>query len=183
MRVNVSVDPGVVTLGFAVWDGKTWGEKRGGRCPIPIHAEALNVSFGRSRGDSKTGQLGSEHAALKVAGHLKKRLAKYDHIDQLICEKMEFRSTHTGIAAVDDVLMVAFACGCIAQVAADLKANFHAAPVSIWKGNLTKQQVVRRIINNRWGGSEPPDFLSDPDKPSHDWDAVGIGLWAMGFFE
>lgn len=175
MRVNVSVDPGVVTLGYAVWNGEKWGSK-----PLmPIIAGVYNAEFGRWKDGNKIG--GQEQAALKVTKWLRERLKKFSQIDQIICEKMEFRSTHTGIAAVDDVLAVAFACGCVAQLAAELRASFHPAPVSVWKGNLTKQMVARRCVK-RWGGIVPV-FLSDVDSPSHDWDAVGIGLWAQGFFE
>jgi hypothetical protein len=178
-RVNVSVDPGVVTLGYAVWDGSEWGNKFQGICPAPIAAGVYNASFGRWKEKGNIG--GQEQAALKVTGWLRDKLKRFGRIDQIICEKMEFRSTHTGIAAVDDVLAVAFACGCVAQLAAELHASYHPAPVSIWKGNLTKVMVSRRCAK-RWGGVVP-DFLSDVDTPSHDWDAVGIGLWAQGFFE
>lgn len=188
-RICVSVDPGVVTLGFAIWDARTWG---GAVVPQPLQTGAFNLKWGRqSIGSDRSPREGAEQAALKVVEYLERQItkSKWGHVDQVWCERMEFRSNHVGIAAIDDVLNVAFACGAVGHMAGKLGAAFHPAPVSIWKGNMTKLQVATRILK-RWGLQDHDEemqtlggMLSDPQAPSHDWDAVGIGLFGQGFFE
>ena len=168
-RFIVSVDPGVVTLGVAVWNAADAFKSKTPR-PCSAHAYTLSREFKGS----------PYHKALRMGEYVRKEIAGFT-IDQLICEVMEFRSNARGVAAIDDVLNVSFACGVMAQVAVEHGAAFQPAPVSQWKGQLSKEQVARRILK-KWGG-QLPEFLSDPSKPSHDWDAVGIGLWSMGFFE
>ena len=100
---------------------------------------------------------------------------------------MEFHSSARGIAAATDVFEVCFTCGVIAGLAAELSASFKAIPVSEWKGQLSKKQVVHRILK-RWALSEDDpieeitlgNVLTWP--ASHDWDSVGIGLHIAGVF-
>lgn len=179
----VTIDPGTMTAGLAVWSGKLWGIKNG-IVPRPILVCVTNGSGWRKD------QHGPEwtQSTLRVVEWIEIQTQHLNTIHQVWVEQMEFRSTHQGLAAVDDVLKVAFVCGAIAQWAVSKGASFHAAPVSWWKGNLSKQQVARRILK-RWGVEDLDKekglkcMLSDPEKPSHDWDAIGIGLWAQGFFE
>lgn len=167
-RVIVGVDPGFVSLGLAFFDAKARERKT---VPKPFHTATFSLKASL-KGDT-------EHSALKI-GDIFRRALEGHRVEIIYCERMEFQPGARGHSAVNDILGVAFACGIFAAIAKDIIASYHAAPVSRWKGQLSKAQVVRRIVK-KWDG-EIPDTLSAKEHPSHDWDAVGIGLWGMGFF-
>lgn len=52
-------------------------------------------------------------------------------------------------------------------------ASFQVVPVRQWKGQLPKEVVIQRI-RKYLGEKNCKEFKADV------WDAVGIGLWAMG---
>lgn len=180
-RVIVSIDPGTVTLGLAIFDAKA---RERSKTPRPLFATAHNLS-GAHRG-------GSAQNAFRMGDIFKNAVDGY-RVEIVYCEQMEYLPSARGQAAITDVLGVAFACGVFGRIATELKAGFHPVPVTKWKGQLSKDQVARRILK-KWGIEAPRNhlgrdedaplsFLSDPRSPSHDWDAVGIGLYGMGFFE
>lgn len=172
----VAIDPGIVTAGYAVFRARDFN---GDECPRPIFAAEHTLEIRKKASSPETN-------ALKMVSIVERGLRSY-RVEQIHCERMEFRSNAQGIAAIDDVLGVQFACGAYARLAVELGAAYHPAPVSQWKGQLSKEQVVSRILK-RWSAGkaleakETLKLLSSPDHPSHDWDAVGIGLWAAGHF-
>lgn len=184
--VIVSIDPGAASLGCAAWDRSEWlkfpyGPNWQSRVPRPVKADAFEATRKGSIEDK------AEEMAACFRAFICPLTVRAVH-----CEKMEFRPNARGVAAIADVLAVAFACGRFAEIANAAGATFHFHPVSKWKGQLSKSQVVTRCLK-RWGfsgstdrvlrdGVFPSDLLTDPAKPSHDWDAVGIGLFAMGAF-
>lgn len=88
-----------------------------------------------------------------------------------------FFESPTGQASARSESLVKLACA-VGWVAAyldvrDIDNTF--VPVNQWKGQLTKPAVERRI-KAILGADACKEFTS------HDWDAVGIGLYAKGFF-
>lgn len=180
-RVIAAIDPGTVTMGLALFDAKA---RERSKTPRPLFAAAHTM------GASHRG--GAEQNAFRM-GDVFRNAVKGYRLEIVYCERMEFLPSARGHAAITDVLGVAFACGVLGQISRELKATFHAVPVTKWKGQLSKDQVARRILK-KWGmegpckkscpcDDAPLSFMSDPRSPSHDWDAVGIGLFGMGFFE
>lgn len=178
MKVCVAIDPGIVTVGYAIFKSSMF--RPGKECPRPVAAGA-HVLPGRLKRSAP------ETNALRMVAIVERVIRAY-RVEQVWCERMEFRSTAAGLAAVNDILGVQFACGAYAKLAEQIGAAYHPAPVSQWKGQLSKQQVVDRVLK-RWNHNTDPgrnddtlEFLSSFDYPSHDWDAVGIGLWGAGWF-
>lgn len=185
-RVILSIDPGTVTLGGAVWPASASTAKK---IPKPLHTFAHTLNA-KDKGGKFNGLKSAPWAnSIRLGTFVEDLLDREDWlVEQVVCEQMEFRSNAQGVAAIADVMNVVFTCGVFAQIAKQRSASFRAAPVSRWKGQLTKEQVAKRILK-KWEKAYD-DYteldaigLSDWRHPSHDWDAVGIGLWAMGFFE
>ena len=71
------------------------------------------------------------------------------------------------VAGKGDIVKLAFFVG---HVCAGLQVPFHLVEVRQWKGQLPKDVVIRRIKK----------ILPDVKATSHDWDAIGIGLFKKG---
>jgi hypothetical protein len=80
----------------------------------------------------------------------------------------------TAVAASGSLVKLSMATGAMAQVAWGKGAEVKMAPVVQWKGQLPKKVVNKRICKLL--------KCSSRAYTSHAWDAVGIGLWAKGFF-
>lgn len=82
----------------------------------------------------------------------------------------------TGLVASKkgDLGKLQFIIGAFAQCAHTRGCSVHLAPVTVWKGQLSKETVNRRVVA----------VLGDPacrTFNSHAWDAVGIGMWFKGW--
>lgn len=174
-QVIVSIDPGVKTLGLCVWDVQytVRGDLdfrrspfRGGHAPRPIYAEAVEFTP-RSLPD----------AAEAITDYLHDTLTPFRPTHAVI-ERMEFfGGTARGIAATVDVLDVAAMTGAMTVFFQQRGAIVTLTPVRTWKGQLSKDQVSRRLLK-KWGLDEMPlESLK-----SHAIDAAGIGLHFMGKF-
>lgn len=100
---------------------------------------------------------------------------------RVVCEwPQTFSGSDKGEAASRSgiVAELAFSVGCIAQFADSKGAEFMLAPVSQWKGQMSKDLVSRRIVKKL--GETCYNVLSK--RISHNWDACGIGLWSKGMF-
>lgn len=101
-------------------------------------------------------------------------------IPVVVCECPQFFGGAGGemVAARGDLVKLSIAVGAMVGQAQKMvhAVDFWPVEVNTWKGQLKKEIVNKRIL--RTLGASFCDGLH-----SHDWDAVGIGLWARGDFK
>lgn len=111
---------------------------------------------------------------------LNSHLETNDTITEVACEMPQFFLNQRGFdtASRGDLTEMCFCVGRVAGAAEHvLGADFRPIPVVKWKGQLPKAVVVKRISK-----LVDTSLLSPQSKPSHDWDACGIGLFVKGKF-
>ena len=157
----VAIDPGV-SAGVAVFDK---------------HSKRL-VSAIVVKGRGRTW----EERVCDVARQVGRIVEEFDcpevgnSIARMVCEYPAFMPTLGGIkiAKRGDLVKLAHAVG----VLHGMFNHMEMVPVRNWKGQASKD-----VINNRTvrvvSASERKAAGMSVDR-SHDWDAVGIGLWALG---
>ena len=179
-RVNVvAVDTGLSALGYAVWlNVKT---------PSTTVVAPMTCGVIKGKNTKSNDPLSWVKDADQIITDFYSALdgTGYFNIDPYpICEPPpcyqvlewpEFRSSSMGLAAASSVLKLAYMCGMHGGV-----ANPHVkhvlAPVRDWKGQLPKEIVNKRIVRAIGRTAEDGTKFG-----SHAWDAVGIGLWWLGF--
>jgi Holliday junction resolvasome RuvABC endonuclease subunit len=152
----LSIDPGLSGTGWAEWwDGKL---TRVGVVPATKTPES--------------GLLADQ--CEQVADRLKRMLDKPLFMDEVYIEMPQMMTNVKGIAAqAGAVYKLAFLVGYLAREF--LPGTVHTVTVAEWKGQLPKDVVQRRIERDL--GKRTCEKLNIK---SHAWDAVGIGLWAVG---
>lgn len=170
-RYAVSVDPGLNGTGLAIWGIGTWGLREAPR-------EILTL-YGRSK-HMATEPLTWDETAKQITGKFKRIFAEgvFTPVTHVYIEMPEvFDGSAKGYAAnvKGDLFKLSFLIGNLAQVAWENSADLTLYPVTYWKGQLPKAVVIERIKK-----TIPTIIQKDPH--SHMWDAIGIGLFAKGFF-
>lgn len=155
----VTIDPGV-EIGWAVWSREHWTTKR-----APIATGVIT---------RRAPQWGL--ALKKAVRALFKELDNFWIVDSFMEWPAFFESSKGQVTARSEAL-VKLSCG-VGWIAGyldvrDIDNKF--IPVNQWKGQLTKPAVERRI-KRILGADACKGFTS------HDWDAVGLGLYAQGLF-
>lgn len=155
----VTIDPGV-EMGWAVWSRANWATK----C-APIETGVIT---------RRAPQWGV--AMRKAVRAMFKELDRFWIIDSFV-EWPAFFESSKGYASAKSESLVKLACavGWIAGYLDIRDINNKFVSVGQWKGQLTKPAVERRI-KGILGANACKGFTS------HDWDAVGIGLYAQGLF-
>lgn len=155
----LAVDPGI-NLGWAFWpEGKKYPTQCG---VIKPHKKFEDFSV-------------SMHSTIHQFGKIVLRLKpKY-----VVCEWPQSFTSVGGRAAAGagSIIKLAFGIGQVALVAIVCKAKFISVPVAQWKGNLSKQIVIKRIKKRL-----PESRIEYLEPESHAWDAIGIGLFCKGLF-
>lgn len=166
MDVRLSLDPGLTGMGLAVWEERTWADRR---AVAPLCSQTFEPS-----GKMDWEQRGQDYA---------ERLGRYlftqsFEVVEAYCEFPIFYASSPGghmAAATGDLLKLTYSVGCLAGAIAP--GHFHAIKVPDWKGQLSKRLVEDRI--RKLLGNEKCDELGIT---SHGWDAVGVGLYERGLF-
>ena len=171
----VSVDPGTATAGVCVWSSVKWARS----CKLGTLAagpeDAISISLPRSSGGLYV------ERAFQLKERVKDFLQPYQtRVERLIVEEMAIYPGR--MDAAQDVLGISFFCGVLASDFWALGAEVEMAPVINWKGNMKKGMTAKRIQRRFEEAGLETDKLTSIGKPGHDWDACGIGLWAMGLF-
>jgi hypothetical protein len=101
-------------------------------------------------------------------------LCKLTRVRRIVCEWPKFHECAPGqvVAATGSLVKLACSVGMIMEVARRHQASFVPIEIADWKGQMTKKAVEARILKR---------FPLLPLK-SHEYDAVGIGLYHKGFF-
>lgn len=153
---RISIDPGL-DAGFALWDEATWAQ-----CVAPVRADLW-----RGRGPAWQAR------AHSVANRFEAEICAGGCVGAY-CEFPTFYDNPGGhmVAKRGDLGKLYYVIGALGQVAERLDVPFELISVPEWKGQLPKAVVNNRIVQR----------IGALDIKSHSWDAVGIGLYAKGFF-
>ncbi len=166
----VTLDPGI-DCGFAVWQGETWYTGT-----LPVYAGVIKT-------DARSSWLTRFEGGLERLGDI---FEDWFPLTYVVCEWPQFYNTAKGaaVAGRDDLGKLYAWVGGAITVAHRESANFVPVNVAQWKGQLSKRVVCDRIEQTLGAGGVREIGLSPRKKGegSHDWDAVGIGLWAKGLF-
>lgn len=162
-KYAVSIDPGR-DLGYAIWDWKKWK-----KCVPPIAVGVIN---------SKREQHWTS-AVQTSMGLLAEVLEEYAPFGYGGVEWPQFYDSAQGhmVARRGDLNKLTYTVGyitCMLQALGCITTEL--VPVATWKGQLSKVVVNKRIVKVL-GAKRCTSFSS------HAWDAVGIGLYAKGYFE
>jgi Holliday junction resolvasome RuvABC endonuclease subunit len=149
-QVTLSVDPGLNSCGWALWDHELWP-------PVPMETGLITPK----RSDS----LGVRMA------HVQGKLYRRYPVTHLVVEMPHYQESMVGSFGWKTgdlqklVLLVGF-------LVADNWGAVTLVNPREWKGQLPKA-VVEERIRKRLGTKACAGFKKDI------WDAVGIGLWAL----
>lgn len=166
----VAIDCGVRKAGLAIW-----------KCPSKDRPTRPTVAMvvHNSLCEHESKPLRAVALAQLLTRKIKKYVALKSPVTVVI-EWPEFRAGNAvghAAAAKDDLTSMAANVGAIMGILRKPPMRLtYEVPVSTWKGQLPKQVVSKRIERaigrHDCAGNE---FVGDA------WDAVGIGLWALGF--
>ena len=172
-KMLVSVDVGMNALGWA-----RWLFHRGEKASPPSSCGVIKVPSRLVR-ETREGTAWSERFRWLMQEFQAEVWDQYQP-DAIALEWPEFRAASAmghAAAARDNLTQLAFAAGAHACMAflAGHRVEVRLVPVSEWKGTLPKHVVEGRIVKAI--GREAIDGTAFE---SHAWDAVGIGLHALG---
>ena len=149
----LSIDPGV-EFGWALWKSETWHVRE---APEDARVVIPPPYEWQERVEYGWNEL----------------LRAFHGVTDVYCEwPMYFGAASSAPSGTGDLLKLMFQVGGVARMTQELGARFHPIPVNDWKGQMPKSAVISRI-KKRLPGAE---------YNTHAWDAVGIGLYAKGYF-
>jgi len=161
LKKHLSVDPGSAGSGVALWDSEKYHEMQ-----MPRDLFSL-----LSR------QKTWENRVQDISEQLIVKIRPYEILTASI-EFPEFMEGVRGYAAAreESVTKLAFMVGVISEKLWRLGTEVKLIRPHEWKGQLTKHAVEARIIRRL------PEIKEKMNPRSHQWDAIGIGLYAKGHF-
>jgi len=160
----LSIDPGVAGTGVAVWSRIAWGHGK--------PTDVFNLYPRKDAGRDFTSKTCSLLKRLEESVDLKE-------VTEVWCEMPEFFQSAGGmmVASSGDLSKLTFMVGALAGHLWKYGIVFKTVCPTVWKGQLTKDMVIRKIQHII------PDIEKSMDPKSHSWDAIGIGLWAQNRFK
>jgi hypothetical protein len=169
VMVNLSIDPGIMGTGVAVWNAFShkWDQ------PVsPLACWNILPSKGEREWLEKAACISSQ-----IGGYIHNLQREGRTIACLYCEFPEFQDSVTGNASVrkGDLFKLCFLIGAIAEICWNNDIAFEPVKVSEWKGQLPKKTVIKRI-------KEIIPGVIELGPVSHSWDAIGLGLYKKGCF-
>jgi hypothetical protein len=168
----LSVDPGVNEAGFALWVEQAWYERSRPALPgetFVLKRRSRDTTFYR-RVEGILNQLDVRLRGIEITG-------LYTEFPIMFSGAVGYAVARRG-----DLTHLAFAVGMFAEWARGRVARFICYPVNEWIGQLPKDVMHQRVRSILLRYYRPRDVDSVLQRPSHHWDAVGIGLYAQGFF-
>lgn len=155
MRPLLAIDPGLNSLGWALWERKQVKSCAPSQVGLLKGPRKLDVpERARWLGD----------ALLDIIRH--------DIQFEVVSEFPAYHGSPLGWQT-GDLQKLTFLVGVIAGVLQP--RTFTIVTPREWKGQMPKDVVIRRLIK-RFGSEATIDWKKDA------WDAVGIGLWKLGRF-
>lgn len=173
-KIHVSIDPGV-EIGAAFWSAvKGWNK---------LTLPRLCCVF--------TGHGSWQEKCDQVLDKLELAIVENEfEIVSATIEYPSFMQGHGGMrtARSGDLVKLSYQCGRIHELFyRGLGVKACTVQVARWKGQLPKEQVNRRVLRmytKAFGKKALQELhaVGASRAQSHDWDAIGIGLWAKGYF-
>lgn len=163
MRV-LAIDPGFGGTGWALFDSNS------GVCPLPLRAGIITAS--------EIGQSGDlEDRMIRLSDRLRRIVFTFNRKPTVIAiELPKYMQSPTGHASASSgnltTLFMAVASCVAVQWQEEIKLKL--VPVNDWKGTMPKDLVKKRICKKL--------SCSKSAYSSHEWDAIGIGLYCLGLF-
>lgn len=161
-KIRISIDPGLSGAGIAIWSSKNWNTPKGLLSCYLLKATSRKKITWEMQGQ-------------KMALELQALIKGFD-VEKIYCEfPILYANNAKGLAAAANgsVMKLSYVVGCFATTVE--LGKFEAILVRDWKGQLSKEIIIRRI-KRKLGES----FCKSLSITSHCWDAVGIGLYAKG---
>ena len=150
----ISIDPGLSGTGWATWEGKT----------LTGHG-VLFYTAAKDTWENRAQQYAQSIISISDDADCKTLYIEYPSFFDSVGGTM--------VAKTGDLLKLTFLVGIICGYASTNFVDYVLVPVNQWKGQLPKQIVTERIIR-RLGEKQCLGIKT------HAWDAVGIGLHALG---
>jgi hypothetical protein len=164
----LSIDPGLTGTGWAYW----------------LHGELKEVGVLKA-GGKRDWWLRAADLAEQITELCEEREVGANRSVSVIAEFTEYHAAATSNMGwrTGDLQRLTFLCGIIAG--AILPRSYTPITTSGWKGQLPKDVAAKRV--EKIVGARRCRHLGLPEikrrSDTHAWDAVGIGLWALGKFE
>lgn len=157
----LAIDPGLHSMGVAYWP-------RGGFYLTPHWTALVKSKDPEVWTKSITGQIVELHSTICRA------LIPFKCRPKVVIELPAYHgSSAAGIAAAASIIKLSILVGGLAEHFRNHEIEVALIPVRDWKGQLPKEVVIHRI-RQKLGDANCKEFKKDI------WDAVGIGLFAMG---
>lgn len=172
IKYHLSIDPGVDGTGVAIWPAAGWTKD-----PTPEKAMVFSPSTYKGKSPWQV-------RCDSICDQLDEGLSHYgSEVGNVFLEYPAVMGGEGGTRAArsGNVVKLAYLTGRIHEVLRwGLDANIVPVEVGRWKGQTSKEKVIGHL--KRIVPSESRKYAGMTDPPSHDWDAVGIGLWAKGLY-
>lgn len=167
----LAVDPGVYS-GWAFWPK---GKKYPTRCGVIEPNTNLQKMKKLLTSNKEIDFFDKMHSTIHQLGKITLNLKP----EFVVVEWPQSFTSVGGRAATGagSIIKLAFGIGQVALMAYACQAKFVPVPVAQWKGNLSKQIVIKRIKKRLTQAR-----LEYLEPSSHAWDAIGIGLFCKGLF-
>lgn len=166
-KVHISIDPGIRGTGIAVWDADLWKHRSN---IYPIQTAVYEPP--------------QDEDWVLATSTLWKWFNTYMDENDLVplkfhCEFPHYMQSDKGVAATNKGLIykLSFLVGTFNCMALERGIVLDPILVRDWKGQLPKEAVIKRIKRIA------PDIEKRVWPTSHDWDAIGIGLYAQKLFK
>lgn len=159
---HLVIDPGSGGTGIAAWSVENW------LSPQVHNPLYTHCAYGKSKSWLSN--------SVAIADHVR-NIVSNETIVAIHCEFPQFFSTAGGemVAARGDLQKLSFIVGVFSEIAWAHKIPFYPYEVNEWKGQMSKNAVIKAIERRL------PN-IADLNPDSHAWDAIGIGLYAQSKF-
>lgn len=165
MTSFMSVDPGTLRIGYAVWQ----------RALKPGVAKWPSVSGTFASRPGTGNVVGFEERVYEIGEWLEQQARAADK-GTVAIETPQYFASKAVAARSDSLVKLTFSVGYYAAVFKKLGWKVHLVRVNHWKGTMTKK-VVQARLRLLFGGSLP----CGSNSPGHDeLDAIALGLFAQG---
>lgn len=152
----MTVDPSSRSVGVAIW-------REGELKPSGVY---LLKPRKKNWLDSAI-QIGQEIQALIIACD----------VEKVYCEMPAYMAGSHTTAAGGALVKLTTSAGIVAGICVSQFIPFEYVEICKWKGNLPKEEVIRRICKlYKFKNSKAAPYKAD------EWDAIGIGLYVQGEF-
>jgi hypothetical protein len=166
-RVYASVDCSSRSVGVALWDAQSWEDKN---LQIPLACFVIKPKEDYEEWELKVYEITQKFVAWS-------HNSEYE-LAAIVYEAPEFFESGKGLAAARSggLQMLMHSAGALIGIAVMLGIPCAGYNVRLWKGQMSKDLVIRRIIKKF------PDIVEKLNPKADAWDAIGVGLFAQDQF-